>query len=177
MIEAWREKFEISEGPWQEEILQMAEEGSHWPMHIHNSLRSLAKEIVDNDYEMNHLNLKRVRENAAQRRMSYYRMRINPQLRASKYLLASVMKEIPAHGEQSSNIDIVYIVDRISKTTSKPPSKSSGWQLPDGIEDAENYATLLIHQGLIQMQEDHCYYCPIPSLKSYVLEHCSPSSD
>ena len=176
LIEAWREKFEIPEGPWQEEILQMAEEGSHWPMHIHNSLRALSKEIVDNG-EMSNLNLKRVRENAAQRRISYYRKRINPQLRASKYLLASVMKKIPAYGEQGSNLEFPDIVERIRKTISNSHSESPSWEIPTGIKNAEEYVALLIHQGLIQMQEDHCYYCPIPSLKSYVLEHCSPSSD
>ena len=177
LIEAWREKFEIPEGQWQEEIFQMAEEGSHWPMHIHNSLRALAKEIVDNNVEMNHWNLKRVRENAAEMRKSYYNLRISRELGESKYLLAKVMKKIPAHGEQGSNIDIVDIVDRISETISKPPSKSSGWQIPDGLENAKGYAAHLVHQGLIQMKEDKFFYCPIPSLKSYVLEHCSPSSN
>ena len=177
LIEAWIEKFKIPEGPWQEEILQMAEEGSHWPMHIHNSLRALSKEIVDNEGNMSHLNLKRVRENAAQRRISYYRKRINPQLRESEYLLASVMKKIPAYGEQVSKMKIFDIVESIEKTISHPPSKSPSWRLPYRIENAMKYAELLIHQGLIQMQEDHCYYCPIPSLKSYVLEHCSPTSD
>ena len=177
LIEAWREKFEIPEGPWQEEILQMAEEGSHWPMHIHNSLCALAKEIVDNNCEMNHLNLKRVRDNAAQLRESYYSMRISPELEASEYLLATVMKEIPAHGEQGSKMKIYDIVKSIEETTSNHPTNCPGWRIPKGIDDAEEYAAHLIHQGFIQKQEDRFYYCPIPSLKSYVLEHCSPSLD
>ena len=177
LIEAWRENFEIPEGPWQQEILQMAEESSHWPMHIHNSLRALAKEIVDNKGEMSHLNLIQVRENAAQMRMSYFNARISPELEKSKNLLATAMKKIPAYNDQESKIKIGDIVDKIWKTISNPPSKSPSWQLPDGIEDVHDYAKHLVQQGLIQTRKDRYYYCPIPTLKSYVLKHCCPSSN
>ena len=177
LIEAWREKFEVPEGPWQEEILQMAEEGSHWPMHIHNSLCALAKEIVDNNGKMNQLNLKRVRDTTAEWRESYYGARISPELELSKYLLVTVMKEIPAHGEQGSNLDFSDIVDMIRKTISDPPSTRSAWQIPVGIENAVEYTKLLIHQGCIQKQKDKFFYCPIPSLKSYILDRYNPSLD
>ena len=155
----------------------MAEEGSHWPMHIHNSLCALSKEIVDNNGEMNRLNLKRMSENADERWESYFRMRTSLELGASEYLLATVMKEISSYGEQGLKMKNYNILDRIRGTSSNHPTNSPSWRIPKGIDDAEDYAAHLLHQGLIQMQEDHCYYCPIPSLKSYVLEHCSPSSD
>ena len=177
LIEAWCEKFEIPEDPWKEEILQMAEEGSHWPMHIHNSLSALATEIVVNKGDMSHLNLKRVRENAAEMRKSYYNVRISRELGASKYLLAKIMKEIPAHGEQGSNLDFPDIVKRIRETISNAPSKDPGWEIPKGIDDAEDYVSHLIHQGCIQEQKDKFFYCPIPSLKSYILERYGPSLD
>ena len=140
-------------------------------MHIHNILRYLAKEIVTNKGEMDHLNLKQVRENAAKKRMSYNRIRINPQLTESEYLLNAVMKKIPVQGEQGSDIRFYNIVNIIEETTSNPPANSPHWQLPKRIENAEDYVALLVRQGLIQKLEDHCYYCPIPSLKSYVLEN------
>ena len=175
LIEAWLKKFKIPEDPWQE-VLQMAEKGSHWPMHIHNSLCALAKEIVDNG-EMSNLNLKRVREYAAEMWDSYYGVRISRELGASKYLLAKIMKDIPAHGEQGSNLDFPDIVERNEKTTSSPPANIPSWQIPKGIEDAEEYVSHLIHQGCIQKQKDKFYYCPIPSLKSYILERYNPSLD
>ena len=177
LIEAWSEKFKVPEGPWKEEILQMAEEGSHWPTYIDDSLRSLSKEIVDVNGEMNRLNLNRVRDNTTQMRMSYFSMRISPELEASKYLLSTVMKKIPFYGYQGSKIDIVDIHDSIIETTSNPPTNSPSWSLPNGIEYAEEYAEHLVNQGLIQMQENHYYICPIPSLRSYILEYYSPSLD
>ena len=81
------------------------------------------------------------------------------------------MKKIPAYGEQSSNIDIVDIVKSIEETTSNCP----GWRISYGIENAEEYAAHLIHQGCIQEQKDQFFYCPIPSLKTYILERYSPS--
>ena len=166
LIEAWREKLEIQKGPWQEEILQMAEEYLHWPTHIHNSLLALGQEILDSKGEMSNLDMQRMRVNETRRRESYYRVRINPQLRESEHLLKEVMKKMPTQGEQGSNIKFYNIVDSIEEATSNSPS----WQLPKGIENARDYVELMIHQGLIQKQKDHCYYCPIPSLKSYILK-------
>ena len=69
------------------------------------------------------------------------------------------------------------IVKRIRETISNPPSEDPAWEIPKGTEDAEEYVSHLVHQGLIQKHKDKFYYCPIPSLKSYVLENCSPSLD
>ena len=73
------------------------------------------------------------------------------------------MKKIPAYGEQGSKMKIYDIVESIEETISNSSSKSPSWRLPNRIEDSEEYVALLIYRGLIQMQEDHCYYCPIPS--------------
>lgn len=174
LIQAWGEKFGIPDGTWKDDIRQLAEDASHWPMHIHNSLCSLADEIVDKEGDINRLNMNAVRNNAAQRQHSYYSKRVSPELKKSKFLLATVMKTI---GDESRKVEIHQIIDTIGEVISNPASGSSAWQLPENIGTAAKYVDHLIHQGLIQEQEDKFYQCPIPSLQKHILENHSPPNE
>lgn len=155
----------------------MAENGSHWPMHVHNGLRCLASEIVAKEGHMNRLNVNAVKANAAQRQNAYYNQRISTKLEDSEFLLSTVMAPIPSHGDEGKNIRRSDILNIINHTIHSSPSDDVHWQLPKGIADIYEYADHLIHQGLIQEQKEKFYECPIPSLKKHILENHSPPDD
>lgn len=178
LIAGWDEKFGFPQNmEWKMHIKKMAEDADYWPTHIHAAMISLAEGLMETNGDFDRVDYDRVAQRASFWRKEYYHERMSSELKKSEYLLSSVMKMIPSRADKRSAVKIRDIVDTIEEVVSDPPSTSSGWKLPKNINGSEDYADHLLHQGFIQERSDGSFYCPIPSLKSHILEHHSPSGD
>ena len=138
--------------PWPETI---ADWSDGWPMHVHNGLRSLARELAANGGDLDRISPLAVKQRAAASRINYYRARTEGAFELHQWLLARVMEEIRDTGNSVSEI--------LGLLT------SHGGDSPADMTPKEAFRTLLA-RGLVQRlpgTAEDVYACPIPSLISY----------
>ena len=126
-----------------------------WPMHVHNGLKALAKELAVNGGDLDRIDPLAVKRQAMGLRTGYYRDRTHGAFSEHQGLLARVMEEIRDTGNSAS--DILGLLT------------SHGGDSPAGMAPEDAFRALL-SRGLIQRRPGTAadrYACPIPSLVSY----------
>ena len=137
---------------WPETI---ADWSDGWPMHVHNGIRGLARELAANGGDLDRIDPLAVKREAMAIRTVYYRARTEGAFELHQGLLARVMEEIRDTGNSASEI--------IGLLT------THGGDSPAGMTPKEAFRALLA-RGLIQRRPGTAadrYACPIPSLVSY----------
>ena len=138
--------------PWPETIAGWSD---GWPMHVHNGLRSLAKELAENGGDLDRIDPHAVKRQAMAFRTGYYRRRTHGAFEFHQGLLARVMEDIRETGSTASEI-VGFLT-------------SHGGDSPAGMTEDEAFRALQ-SGGLIQrlpVEFENLYACPIPSLASY----------
>ena len=138
--------------PWPGTIARWSD---GWPMHVHNGLRSLAKELAENEGDLDRIDPLAAKRQAMAFRTGYYRDRTHGAFSAHQELLARVMEDIRATGNSESELQLLLT--------------SHGGDSPAGLVPKDAFRALL-SRGLIQRRPGTAtdrYACPIPSLVSY----------
>ena len=126
-----------------------------WPMHVHNGLRALARELAANGGDLNRINPLAVKRRAMELRTGYYRDRTHGEFSAYQRLLARVMEDIRETGNSASEL--------LGLLT------SHGGDSPAGMAPRDAFRALL-SRGLVQRRPGTAadrFACPISSLVSY----------
>ena len=137
---------------WPETIARWSD---GWPMHLHNGLRSLAKELAANGGDLDRIGPLAVKRQAMAFRTGCYRRRTHCAFELHQGLLARVMEDIRETGNTA--MEIVGFLT------------SHGGGNPAGVAPADAFRALM-SRGLLQHlpdTADDVFACPIPSLVSY----------
>ncbi len=129
-----------------------------WPMHVHNSLQSLAGELSRNGGDLAHIRPLVVKQRAAALRTSYYGQRTGDVFEEHLEVLGRVMAHI---GSIRHKADIKRLLVEY------------GGNHPLGME-AEQAFRQMLARGIIQGDRNRVYRCPIPSLASWMACGGSP---
>ena len=132
-----------------------------WPMHLHNALRSLARELAAKDGDLDRVEVAAVRREAASFRAIYYGRRTSGPLGVRPLLLARVMDAIPV--DTDGGIARHACEELIEKAVEAGSRTGS---LPEGMSPSGTFDELL-RKGLIQAAGDKLFHCPIPSMRSW----------
>ncbi len=159
---------------------QVASWSGGWPMHVHNSLRAIAEEMVRYANQqigngdpaaltkanptignLDHLDEMKVRHKAAVRRAAYYRSRLSGSLSCSPELVARIMERV-RHPLRNDEIRAI-IREEYPHIAEKNPDIVGLLPITDVFDG-------MLRSGLVQPSADDTedrYICPIPSLRSY----------
>ena len=124
-------------------------------MHVHNGLRSLAKELAANGGDLDRIDPLAVKRQAMAFRTGYYRDRTHGAFSAHQELLARVMEDIRETGNTEAELHGLLT--------------SHGGDNPADMVPKDAFRALL-SRGLLQrlpVEYEDLYACPIPSLVSY----------
>ena len=144
-------------------IIAAVSEG--WPQHLHNGMRALAEQLVARGGRLADVDAVMVREREERFRTASYRRRRSEEIRDARFLVAELMRQVPAEGAEGS--DIKDLVRNLARPLDDP--EGDGWSLPKN-RDEEWFLKHLVHQGALQLNENDLYSCPIPSFRSYLME-------
>ncbi len=85
-------------------------------------------------------------------------------------LVAAVMEAVPAN----QGLHLSSVLDTIDKKVEAAPG--SGWKLPEGM-DADQFLEHLIHRGALQPINADSLACPIPGLRSWLIDRTRPKAE
>ena len=145
------------EDSWAERIFDWSD---GWPMHLHNTLASLAKELTVNEGHLDRVDETAVRREAARRRGEYYGKRATGPLAHCPGLRARVMDAIP----DDDGIENVLLVKIIAEKNADGTERED--RLPEGMSP-EGMFDEMLRKGLIQSLTDNLQCCPIPSMRNW----------
>ena len=90
-------------------------------------------------------------------------------MKRSRELVAAVLRELPTSGmDDGSVVDALKILAK--------PAGPTNWQLPEGMS-AEGFLDHLIHQGILQPAGKGLLTCPIPSMRTWLIDRGKPCSE
>lgn len=168
LVVRWGLHYGLAESkPWEATMLELAEAGSYWPTHVHNSLAAFAEEIVRVAGDMGRVDMARAAIGAHERRQEYYEARMSAEMKRSKLLLGAVMADF-ADGLDEG--EVVNLVNRHAD----PASDDVRWHLPEGMGSGDYYRHIL-HRGVIQ-EEGMRVRTPIPSFRRWIIENCTAAT-
>ncbi len=136
-------------------------ESCGWPQHLHNTLRSVAEELIlVQDGELEKVDPFATRRRSAARRAAYYSARISGELEGPDALLGRVLEEIGDVGEKKNRCTALI------RSFNQPGNEYCS--IPRGME-AEDFLDLMIAKGLLQQVDkpSDFYRVPIPSMRNW----------
>ncbi len=83
----------------------------------------------------------------------------------ARCLVGAVMAALPESGT-----DRAAIIDSLDRVAAARGAESVAWRLPRGMDNAMLFDHL-VHQGALQCGTDTLYHCPIPSFRTYLIQH------
>ena len=165
LVDRWCAHYGLPKsGPWEAAMLELAETGSFWPAHVHNSLAAFAEEIVRVTGDMGCVDMARVATGAHERRQEYYEARMSGEMKRSRLLLGAVMADFEDGLDEG---EVVNLVNRHAY----PASDDVRWHLPEGMGTGDYYRHIL-HRGTIQ-EDGMRVGTPIPSFRRWIIENCT----
>ncbi len=143
----------------------LAEVSDDWPQHLHNGMRALSAGLVGADGRLGDVDVDWVRGCVLELRNVAYRRRRSRGIRKADRLVAEVMRTVPNEGMGENEIE-----DRI-RELSRPPDDPDGRgrKLPEGWSH-EKFLGHLVHRGVLQLNVEEGYYCPIPNFRTFLMK-------
>ena len=135
-------------------------ESCGWPQHLHNTLRSVAEELIlDPDGDLEKIDPFAARRRSAAQRADYYAARMRGGLARARVLLGRVMEAISDGRDEAACINLI-------DSLHQPGDRATA--VPRGME-AEDFFDLMIARGLLQESVDEAgvYCAPIPSMRNW----------
>ena len=145
---------------------RMAERSEGWPQHLHTETAALFRGLHQADCDLMAVDFDAVEKQAAAYREDSYQARQSPEMETCRSLVAAVMAAVPPGG-----MDKDEVIDAI-KGTARTDAGTS-WRLPEGM-NADMFLMHLVHRGALQPGRERKWSCPIPSLRTWLIDKGSP---
>ena len=146
----------------------IAERSEGWPQHLHTETAALFRGLHKADCDLRAVDFDTVKDRAGNYRKESCRKRQSTRMSDSVHLVAAVMRELPTDGMHRSEV--------LKSIRDKTRPEEAGPGLPKGMT-AEDFRDHLIHQGALQPDEDDMLTCPIPSLRTWLIDQSSALQD
>ena len=130
-----------------------------WPQHVRTHTAALFRELDRTRGDLGAVSPAAVEKQAGIYREKSYFERRSGEIRRAGLLTGAVLKELPA---QCHEVEALETINR------KADPNKKGWQLPPGMTDAD-FLDHLIYRGVFQLDKNDRLYCPIPSLRSWLV--------
>ena len=146
----------------------IAERSEGWPQHLNTETAALFWGLDKAGCDLGRVDFDAVKRQSAIYREKSYWARQSPEMLDSSSLVAAVMDAIPEDGMQPSQV-----LDAIKGTART--DAGTAWRLPKGM-DADMFRDHLVHRGALQLNRDNKLSCPIPSLRTWLIDQGSPNN-
>ncbi len=150
--------FGIERSGQTDRLMGLAAPCEGWPRHLHHALQSMGREVLRTDGDLAAVNWRRIHREAAESRLKYYRIQRDGKMRDSRILVARTMQGFH-DGMVGSTV-----ADLIQRAVEDRP----GLRLPENMSPA-GFRSHLVHRGVLHMDMDDRYHCPIPSFRSFLV--------
>ena len=145
---------------------EIATRSEGWPQHVRTGTAALFGGLVETRGDLGTVDFAAVEQQAGAYRENSYRARQSKEMGRSVRLVANVLKMIPEGGVPAD-----HVVD-IIEAKADPMGQRAG-RLPKGM-DAEDFLDHLIYYGILQPDQDGMLSCPIPSLRTWLIDRAVP---
>ncbi len=142
---------------------EIAERSEGWPQHMRTETAALFGELDETRGDLDSVNIAAFKVQADFFRENSYQARKSQAIDDSILLTGALLNEIPRSGCTK-----LQAIRKIRQSV-KP---KEGWELPDGIKPS-NFLNHLIHQGILQPDENDVLSCPIPSLRNWIVKRAA----
>ena len=140
----------------------IAERSEGWPQHVRTETAALFRGLHQADCDLRSVDFDAVEKQAADYRKDSYQIRRSPEMKTCRSLVAAVMSAVPEVGMNKD--EIIDAIERIARTDA-----GTSWCLPEGM-NADMFLKHLVHQGALQPNRDRKWFCPIPSLRTWLID-------
>ena len=158
--------FGIERNAQIDRLMDLAAPCEGWPRHLHHALQSMGREVLRTEGDLAAVNWRRIHQEAVDSRQEYYRIQRDGIIRDSRILVARIMR-----GFRDGMLGSV-VIELIERAVEGRP----GLRLPENMSPA-GFRSHLIHRGVLHMDMDDCYHCPIPSFRSFLIKAGEPDPD
>ncbi len=148
----------------------IVERSEGWPQHVRTEAAALFWALVPAKGAIQDIDIDAMMERARAYREESYRRRRSDEMIASRDLVAAIMAELPASG------GLLYsrVLDVIDEKSEAGSGRS--WKLPEGMT-SDQFLGHLIHKGALQTNDDDDLVCPIPSLRTWLIDRTRPAAE
>ena len=140
----------------------IAERSEGWPQHVHTETAALFWGLHRADCDLDKVDHDAVDKRAWFYREASYSARRSPEMSESIHLVAKVLAELPKAGlHRSQALDSIKDKAR--------PAGPTAWRIPEGM-NANQFLDHLIRKGILQPDKNDILTCPIPILRTWLME-------
>ena len=153
--------FEIDMTGFEREITRLIQPCDGWPRHLHIVMQALVEEVLRTEGDLGKVVWERIQSEIKAGRDGYYDGQFSSEMKDAMELTAGVMAAMDSN-QGSSRIKRLMneLHDRNSQTYCFPE-----------MMNASSFFIHLVHQGALHEESANRYACPIPSFRTYLLEH------
>ena len=137
-----------------------------WPQHVRTETAALFSGLDATRGDLGKVDFIAVKHLATEYRKESYRARQSEEMDDADELVAALLRAMPGSGLKRGKV-----VDLIREK--EVPDGTESRRLPKGM-DAKDFLDHLIHQGIFQPNADGKLSCPIPSLRSWLIDRAVP---
>ncbi len=143
------------------EIDRLLQPCDGWPRHLHIVLQALGAEALRTEGDLGRAAWERIRAEIKAGRDGYYDGQFSNEMKDAMELTAEVMAAMDSNQGSSR-------IKRLMEDLHEADPRK--YRLPAGM-DADAFFIHLVHQGSLHEESANRYVCPIPSFRTYLLEH------
>ncbi len=153
--------FGIGIAGFEHEIDRLIEPCDGWPRHLHIVLQALGAEALRTEGDLGRAAWERIQAEIKTGRDGYYDGQFSDEMEISRNMTAQVMTELDYCSDRAT---IQNLMDKLHDSDPRE------YRLPAGM-DADSFFIHLVHQGALHRESRNQFVCPIPSFRTYLLEH------
>ncbi len=142
---------------------EIARSSEGWPQHVRTEAAAAFRAIGQKKGEIKDIEILPMRALARKYRQRSYEARQSKEMKEAKDLVAAVMEEVPSNGGLSRSRVLNAIKGKIAN------GQGTEWELPEGMS-AGQFLGHLIHRGALQPGSGDALVCPIPSLRTWLID-------
>ncbi len=143
------------------EIDRLLQPCDGWPRHLHIVLQALGAEALRTEGDLGRAAWERIQAEIKTGRDGYYDGQFSNEMKDAMELTAGVMAAMDSNQGSSR-------IKRLMEDLHEADPRE--YRLPAGM-DADAFFIHLVHQGALHEESANRYACPIPSFRTYLLEH------
>ncbi len=153
--------FGIDAAGHDDEIDRLIQPCDGWPRHLHIVLQALGAEALRTEGDLGRAAWERIQAEIKTGRDGYYDGQFSSEMKDAMELTAGVMAAMDSNQGSSR-------IKRLMEDLHEADPRK--YRLPAGM-DADSFFIHLVHQGALHEESANRYACPIPSFRTYLLEH------
>ncbi len=145
-------------------IKRLTQDSHGWPRHLYHSFQALGHAVRLVDGDLSGVNWSHVHEDALTRRQAYYLGQTSEEMQESVNLKSAIMLGV------KDGMDL----NDINKLIRGNVRNEDGWILPENMT-VKDFRHHLVHKGALQQRPDRTFYCPIPSIRAFLIDRTKDS--